>query len=304
MILLRLLLVRVLPLFIIIIVLLGTVASSSLSSQQQQRVRSLAAAAEEIKTNGTHSVIFAMKSVCEQAVQAIAAVQQDYLALPEHYWPDMTTSAEVRSPPPSKQAGDLDAAVYMDVLQYISLPNQKTLDWVYDLHWMGGKPVLYVRDQTAEPFATIQEYRNASCSANNFYDCPDYLDEIIPRQESPEGYMQMAVLHVMAEQFYLYWHALLEEYQIVANPEMVRRVLNDIDQECGNAPTGDDLDRLLRIDMTPTVEYNMDDGSVKASLVVFNKWGGFYRKTITFPLDGTMSEDYESLFYYYLCYIY
>ena len=248
-------------------------------------------------------LVFRMKSVCGDAVEAIQALQRG-LGLPEELFQYDENGNLVQ---PQRQDFDFDVAEYLRELTQIALPEGMVLDWVYDMNWGGGQPLLYVRDQQKGPFATIDEYRSAVCPTSS---CPSFMDQMSSVNNAPQGYMQLAVLHVMGEQFYQWWHALLNDYKIIYNQESLELTLSDIQAEeyseqgsCGSL-TNEEMDQVRAIDLEPTVTYDTDESTkIRASLIVFSKWGGFSRKTLVFAANG-MSVEYEKLVDYEVCWIY
>lgn len=247
---------------------------------------------------------FDMESVCEQAVTSLADLLND-LGFPDHYIPNDQDELEQ----PVKQEGDFDVASYMSVLDHLSLPEGTTLDWVYNFDWGGGNPVIYVRSVNDEPFASFEDYQAAMCDKRK---CPDYLEEITPMGGYPQGYMQLAVLDVMAEQFYLYWHANYNDYTILYNEATLEATLEDaLDEyvtdsefECGSL-TQEEIERVRNLDVTPKVKYNPVENTVETSILVFTKWGGFSRKRLSWALsESKLSYTYDSLVPYQVCYVF
>lgn len=244
------------------------------------------------------TLTFQMESTCHDAVNVLSNRTQG-LALPNHFQYPGTEEG-----PPEKQEGDFDVARYMDVLDYLTLPLDLTLDYVYDSNGGGGYTIIYVRSIHEQPFATVQEYRDASCPEGQ---CPQFIQPITAVGNYPQGYMQLAVLHVMAEQFYLWWHALFNDYQIIYNQATLTSTLRQIESEvsygdCG-ALSDEEMDQARALHVDPLVTYNVIAGEVRASLVVFSKWGGFYRKSLIVTSSGTR-VDYENLIRYNVCWLY
>jgi hypothetical protein len=74
------------------------------------------------------------------------------------------------------------------------------LDYVYHQDGMGGYPLLYARPADQEPYTTEADYLAAAA------DQQEYLAFVLP-QDNPEGYFEYAAFAMVANQFYLDWHA-------------------------------------------------------------------------------------------------
>ena len=100
-------------------------------------------------------------------------------------------------------------------------------------------------------------------------------------EDIEQGYFDYVVMDMMANQFYLFWHANYNDTQIVCN----RQQLYDIVAQVSTGDFGNSMDpaqqskaRTLR-NIVPVVYLTGDVAIVE--LVTFTKWGGFYRQTYT-----------------------
>ena len=110
---------------------------------------------------------------------------------------------------PQRRESDFDPNTYFKVLTHLSMKPGYTLDYVY--HWMkdfGGDPCLYARKTGDAPLATFEEYRN--WAKGN----PPLLDYLVA-DGTPDSYFQLLVFRLMAQQFYLYYHAHYDDFCIV-----------------------------------------------------------------------------------------
>jgi hypothetical protein len=216
-------------------------------------------------------------AVCRSAVEGMAALTAD-LAWPDHL---MQENA-------AKTADDFDVNAYFTVLNHLSVQEGLSLDYVYQFDFMGGYPVLYTLPVDQEPFATFADYKEAASQTHPevaSYNYPSYLDQIVI-DDTPEGYMQMAVLDVMGAQFYLFWHAGYNDFQIICDNESLETLVASENQF--GQPLPEDVEAQARqIDVTPTVE--LDGDVARVQVIGFTNWGGFYRVTFTtsraFPRD-------------------
>jgi hypothetical protein len=210
-----------------------------------------------------------LEAICQSAVDGMNALTDDL------EWPDHLLEENA-----VKTKDDFDVAEYFTVLDHLSMDEGYFLDYVYLYDFMGGYPVLYTLPEDEEPFATFADYSEAVDATG--YDFPNYLDRIVI-DGTPDGYLQMAVLDVMGSQFYLHWHANYNDWQVICNSEMLAALLTS-NNEFGY-PISEDVQAQVRdLDVAPTVE--LDEDVARVQVVLFTKWGGFYRVTYT------MSHDY------------
>ena len=132
----------------------------------------------------------------------------DRLRAPHKRVPEYLTAAN-----PAKRGGEFDANTYFTVLPHLRLPEGRVLDWVMLWGGMGAEPVLYVRDATAAPFATYDEYRGAGGTAIAADPAGEALSQVAT-DDSPEGYLELAILHVVAVDFYRYWPAGYNDWRV------------------------------------------------------------------------------------------
>ena len=125
---------------------------------------------------------------------------------------------------------------------------------------------------------------------------PDFR-EYLEIEDVEVGYFEYAVLNTMANQFYLDWHALYNDTEIVCNSDEVNAIIADIsDGSLGNPLdlAGQVKARAMK-DIEPAVQLTENTAIVEVTL--FTKWGGFYRQTYTinrsFPntIIDTKSEN-------------
>jgi len=209
--------------------------------------------------------------------------------MPDHLLPPVDFDQDFD---PVVQDGDFDVATYLEVLQHVGVEEGHVLDYVYHFDWMGGFPVLYVRSADEEPFQTADELYACqdTCPAENFI--VDLINEDVTG-----GYMELAVLDVMAGQFYLWWHAGFNDNQLVYDQSSLEEIVSVVESEMSgwgdDVGTGAEFLELLSnstIDLTPTVECVMTDDNQEAVLVralTFTKWGGLFRSLWTIEVAGS-----------------
>jgi hypothetical protein len=202
-----------------------------------------------------------LPAVCDDAVSGMAALTADL------EWPDHLMQEN-----PVKTADDFDVNTYFTVLDHLAVEDGYFLDYVYQYDFLGGFPVLYTLPDGQPPFETFADYM----AFFRTFQRASYLDRIVI-DDTPEGYLQMAVLDVMGAQFYLHWHAGYNDFQVVCDDHMLNALLG---AETGfGSPIPDDVQQQARLlDLTPTIR--LDDDTAHVEFTGFTKWGGFYRVTV------------------------
>ena len=199
-------------------------------------------------------------SNCAEIVSSVAQLQSG--EIPDHL---LETS--------TKRGDEFDANRYFEVLTHISMREGYVLDYVYQSDDLGGYPLLYARPVDQAPYASPGDIPNGT-------ELPGFQDHLAV-DDTEQGYFEYVVLDMMANQFYLYWHAYYNDYEIVCN----RAEVNEIVAQVSSGDFGYAMDagqqaraRALQ-NIEPTVSLSEDAATVR--VVTFTKWGGFYRETYT-----------------------
>lgn len=199
-------------------------------------------------------------SNCAEIVSAMAKMQS--ADIPDHL---LETS--------TKTGTELDINQYFDVLTHLSMREGYALDYVYQSDDLGAYPLPYARPLDQAPYASPADIPNNT-------ELPDFRD-YVEVQDLEQGYFEYAALDIMADQFYLYWHANYNDYEIVCN----RAELNEIVDQVSSGDFGIEMTavqqaraRAIR-NIEPSVSLNGDTATVQ--FITFSKWGGFYRETYT-----------------------
>ncbi|MDQ3007141.1 MAG: hypothetical protein M3R47_17380 [Chloroflexota bacterium] len=197
---------------------------------------------------------------CADIVSAISEVQS--VGVPEHL---IDTGV--------KRGDEFDVNQYFTVLTHISMQDGYLLDYVYISESLGGSPLLYARPESQDPYASMEDVPENM-------QLPDFR-EYLEVEDVEHGYFEFVVLNTMADQFYLDWHALYNDTEIVCNRDEVNAIIADIsDGSFGNALdiSGQVKARAMN-NVEPAVQLTGDNAIVE--VIVFTKWGGFYRQTYT-----------------------
>lgn len=172
-----------------------------------------------------------------------------------------------------KQGDEFDVNVYFDALTHISIQEGYALDYVYQVDGLGAYPLLYARP-VDEP---------AYVSTNDLpadFEWTDYHSHIAI-DTTEQGYFEFVAMTIMARQFYLDWHANYNDTEIVCNPDDVDAIIEDInDGNFGIAFDGSQERQARALENIESL-VKLTDDSALVEVIVFTKWGGFYRWTYT-----------------------
>jgi len=203
----------------------------------------------------------------QDTVDSFSALTQ-HLSVPDHFLDGDFTRME----------SDFDVNIYFTVLDHLSMEPGYVLDYVYRLDHLGGGPVIYARTSDQLPYARYEDFLDAiqglyqPTYEPSWYGA-DYLEHVVV-DDTAEGYFQLAVLYVLGDQFYLYWHANYNDYMIVCNQDGLDAVWDSVDASFGGENVTFGLRQKARgLDLEPTVELKEDVAVVR--FVTFTKWGGF-----------------------------
>jgi hypothetical protein len=196
----------------------------------------------------------------QETVVAIAGVQPG--GIPEHF----TQGGAGEYP---REEGDFDPNSYFGVLDHLSMEDGYVLEYLYVFDGMGGYPFLYARPSDKAPYTSSDELV-ADLGENT-----DYYSQHIQIDDTREGYFQFVALHMMADQFYLWWHAGYNDTTIVFDEESLERALANTEASFEGVDVPNSVKRRARnLDLQPTVEFT-DTTTAVVRLVTFSMWGGF-----------------------------
>jgi hypothetical protein len=172
-----------------------------------------------------------------------------------------------------KRGDEFDVNQYFNVLTHVSMREGYTMDYVYQNDSLGGFPLVYARPVDQPSYGSVTDI-----PANT--ELPDFR-EYLQVKDVEQGYFEYVVLDIMANQFYLFWHANYNDSLVVCNRQQLYDIVAQISSgEFGSAldPAGQAKARTLR-NIVPAIRLAGDTAVVE--IVTFTKWGGFYRYTYT-----------------------
>jgi hypothetical protein len=199
-------------------------------------------------------------SDCSEVVLNIRTLQSS--EIPEH----LLMTGE-------KRGDEFDVNHYFDVLNHISMQEGYALDYVYQNDGLGGYPLLYARPVNQVPFASTADIPEGT-------EWPNF-QLYLEVKDTEQGYFEYVVMDLLANQFYLFWHANYNDALIVCNRQQVYEVVAQVNSgDFGNIMDKDQQARARTLrDIVPVVRLTGDVAVVE--VVTFTKWGGFYRYTYT-----------------------
>jgi hypothetical protein len=193
-----------------------------------------------------------------------------------------------------KTGEEFDVNRYFEILDHLSMEPGYVLDYVYWYDELGGKPVLYARKLEQLSFKNFTEYSQAKAGANE-----SYLDHIYT-DGSEQDFFQFIVLHIMGEQFYLWWHAIMNDTTVITDQVALTAHLQNVEQNCIE-PTGPILEDSTQLPLTPQVEFKND--LVQVTIVTFESSIGLQRQSylITRNFPHTIVDESTELLVRYFC---
>ena len=172
-----------------------------------------------------------------------------------------------------KHGDEFDVRDYFMVLTSISMQDGYLLDYVYQVDGLGAYPILYARPVDQPAYISTKDLPAD-------FDAKDYLNHI-SIESTEQGYFELAIMNVMARQFYLDWHANYNDTEIVCNADAVDAIISDINDADFGAPF--DMSQRAKARAMGNIEplVKLTDDTALVEVIVFTKWGGFYRWTYT-----------------------
>jgi hypothetical protein len=199
---------------------------------------------------------------------------------------------------------------YFQVFDHLSMQPGYVLDYVYMCDFGGGKPVVYAHGIESKGYASYREFANTNGipiqdSYETVKGSDDYLAHV-QVDDTPEGYFQLVALSIVEDQFYLYWHALYNDTQIILTQAQAWRAWKEAVRftSSGVAEVRDPRikrveKRISSLDYTPRV--TLTAGHAIVRVIVFTKWGGFKELTVRidrdFPHEILQYEEDTQIWY-------
>ena len=176
-----------------------------------------------------------------------------------------------------EKPGDFDPNRFFSVLKHLSMEEGFVLDYVYSGGFMGARPFLYARRATEQPLDRWDREH-----------APDALVHVVT-DGTAEGFFKLTILRVMGEQFYLWWHALRNEVEVICGRDsavnLPAQVRTYVDEHSS--------------DIAPVVALGKDTARVE--LCIFTQFRGLLRLTYEwkrmFPHSVVVERQNVLVFY-------
>jgi len=104
---------------------------------------------------------------------------------------------------------EFDVNRYFTILRRLQMEEGYVLDYRYRLSSPDGNPVLYARKENE-----MRNYSIYGPRRSNLKEGADAYLAHIKTDGTREGFIQLAVLHLIGANFYLYWHAFYDDLDI------------------------------------------------------------------------------------------
>lgn len=172
-----------------------------------------------------------------------------------------------------KEGGEFDANDYFNATPNLSMQEGYVLDYIYGLDSLGSFPTLVARPADLPPYKSSKDLPVDS----EFTDYWKYMEV----NDNEQGYFEYASFLLLADQFYLVWHANYNDLGIVCNRETVDAIVANTND--GGFGVEFDRAQMKQIKALQNIEplVKLTDTIAIVELVVFSNWGGFYRMTYT-----------------------
>jgi len=184
------------------------------------------------------------------------------------------------------EKGPYDPNAFLAAFPRLSLETGMTLDFVYDYQGTGGHPIVYARGKDQVPFSSLAEYKKKFPRPYFLGDSarynPSYL-EAIKTDGTSDGFLQLALHVLLAEQFYIHWHAVYSVNWPVFDQQMVEDIKASLPVQVQKQ-----VDALV---LKPEATLNQDEARV--TYVYFNSWKGFVR--VTWRVDRAFPHRFRGV---------
>ena len=213
-------------------------------------------------------------SICKQStIDALSALHANL------EFPDYLAEGGARKP-----AEEFDVNETFSVLSHLSMEPGYALDYVYYSEFVGGLPVLYARPVDRAPYLTYAELITATNTAASSPPPANYR-EYVRVDGTAEGFFELALFHLMGNQFYLSWHAGYNDATAICDRSGLEAIVSALEKsKFGQPITAKQARQARALDLEPVVEF--EDDTVTVKFVSFTRWGGFLQNTFTFRRES------------------
>ena len=174
-------------------------------------------------------------------------------------------------PAQGQKPGNFDPNRFFTILKHISMEPGYSLEYIYVIdrdvggYAMGGEPSLCA-------LPTGEQATGNSSSGLKSSGVPSNVLEHLMTDGTPDSYFELAILHILGNEFYIFWHALPGKDVVpIGGKNTLENLLT---------PLGIAWIRIFGPAVEPTVVLESD--TVTVSLMTFSDWRGIARRTFVF----------------------
>jgi hypothetical protein len=175
--------------------------------------------------------------------------------------------------------GWFDANDYFKVFNHLSMKPGYTLDYIYHGNGSAAQPTLYARKIGSYPFTSLGQLPSSY----------NYLSYLQP-DDTEESYFQYVAMSLMGGQFYLFWHANLNDTRVVCTNELLDNIVISNQLPAAVAKSARQIN--------PAPEITLSNDTANVRVVTFTRWGGFKEELFTIsrdPLHSFIKRDTKTL---------
>lgn len=207
---------------------------------------------------------------------------------------NLQTPEHLLQPDAVKTGEEFDVSAYFEVLDGLSMEQGYVLDYVYWYDDLGAHPVLYARRAAEPPFESHSAYVAARGE-----EAPLAYLEHVQVDGSAEGFYQLVVLRLMGEQFYLWWHATMNDTAVIASQASLQAQQQVVEGNC-TEPFDPVLEAASQLALEPDVRFESD--LVFVNIHTSSSYSGVQRTTFSISRDfphTIVEESTETLIEYF-----
>lgn len=172
-----------------------------------------------------------------------------------------------------KNGTEFDANGYFRLFRHIAPPEGKVLDYVF-CGGVDGRPVMYWRGAKDVAHKTCAGLKRARTQTDI-----DALASLLILDAADDAYFELLIFTLLADKFYLGWHAGYAELDIAVTKQAVEDIVKKVNASgFGRALDERQAAAARVLDVAPAIDLS-DPRAVTVSLVTFSKWRGFVRVT-------------------------
>jgi hypothetical protein len=208
---------------------------------------------------------------CESLVRKLSALRKDIGAVPKSFFPDEPVKG-----PFYFDCERFDINRFLEVFDRVKLHEGYLLDYFYHADEYEGYPIPFTREEASDPFLMLKDLTWQVYKM----EYPEYpnLVKHIQFEKTSSGYFQFAVFSEVVYHFYLFWHALYKESEVILTKFQLDQLADTIGKNGDRPLSVEAISALNKVSLSPHVLVAGDSADV--TLVVFSKFRGFFKERV------------------------